>query len=334
MTPAIKRLAAATAALTLLLAGITVSATETPTPTRLSLPGATAEPTGPGGPTGGMGSGGGSQFQPPGVGGIDSGYSGGNHPAPPQGNGIDINNPATAPEANQAPQYPQGQQRTADRVPVHGTQPPNYDAPLEQVPRQPAQPPNSQQPAQTHQQPEPRQVQEPRQSSPRGEDPPTENPSSAPNISETRSSVEEQRVRKVNCDLNNRGDCQPEEDPQHMRQCEEDPAMPDTALVAWFAGMGGVVLTCGDYFHITREHFQETITDEDRTHFLQCVSKTLWDGSEWSNARPPNIGRKFQNPLTGVWGYVSVRPDKTIATAFTSGDGKDWGGCTRRGLFF
>ncbi|MGN7782842.1 hypothetical protein ACTJJE_25470 [Mycolicibacterium sp. 22603] len=121
-----------------LIAGALTSTTDTGVshPRVLGLPGATAEPTGPGGPTGpgpGNGSGGGSQFQPPGLPQGGPGYSGGNYPAPPQGNGIDINNPSAAPEYSQAPQYPQ-QSYPQRQPPVHGTQPPDYDLPPQQQP--------------------------------------------------------------------------------------------------------------------------------------------------------------------------------------------------------
>ncbi|MBU8820349.1 hypothetical protein KL864_31195 [Mycolicibacterium goodii] len=110
-----------------LAATVMVTANDAQLPGAFTMPGATAEPTGPGGPTGpGFGNGGGSQFQPPGWPQAGPGYSGGNYPAPPQGNGIDINNPSAshaAPEQSGAAQYPQ---QTREQ-PVHGTQPPDYD---------------------------------------------------------------------------------------------------------------------------------------------------------------------------------------------------------------
>ena len=104
-----------------------------------TLPAATADPTGPtGGPGGDAGGANGGQFQPPGMPNAHGGDNGGNYPAPPQGDGIDINNPSAPPEYSQAPQYtgtaPTGQQ------PVHGTQPPDYDHPVEQ-PAQASHPP-------------------------------------------------------------------------------------------------------------------------------------------------------------------------------------------------
>ncbi|WP_141868292.1 matrixin family metalloprotease [Arthrobacter sp. SLBN-53] len=135
-----------------LVAGALTHTTDTGVshPRVLGLPGATAEPTGPGGPTGpgpGNGTGGGSQFQPPGLPQGGPGYSGGNYPAPPQGNGIDINNPSAAPEYSQAPQYPQQQNDPSRQPPVHGTQPPDYDAPRQQAPSATEQAPRSEQTA-------------------------------------------------------------------------------------------------------------------------------------------------------------------------------------------
>lgn len=156
LPPVLRRMLAIVAILALAIAGITLTATENDTvPTVFTLPGATAEPTGPPGPTGpGPGSGGGSQYQPPDMGGIDGGYSGGNYPAPPQGNGIDINNPGAAPEYGQAPQYPQQHPYPSRQPPVHGTQPPNYDLPPQQAPTQQA---PQQEPQQSAQQQEPQQ---------------------------------------------------------------------------------------------------------------------------------------------------------------------------------
>ncbi|MGN7778862.1 hypothetical protein ACTJJE_05000 [Mycolicibacterium sp. 22603] len=143
------------------MAGLVVTTTDTTVVGVSALPGATAEPapTGPTGPGGGFGggSGGGQQFQPPGGPQAGPGYSGGNIPAPPQGNGIDINNPpaAQAPEYSQAPQYPQQQTYPQRQQPVHGTQPPNYDAPLQQQPSQATQQPTAQPTEQVSATPEP-----------------------------------------------------------------------------------------------------------------------------------------------------------------------------------
>ncbi|QCH23425.1 hypothetical protein [Mycobacteroides salmoniphilum] len=92
----------------------------------MGLPGATADPTGPPGPTGGLESGGGSQFQPPGLPPQQSDYQGGiNQPPLDQNNGISIYNTG----AQGAPQQPgqQGaQQADQGQQPRHGNQIPNY----------------------------------------------------------------------------------------------------------------------------------------------------------------------------------------------------------------
>lgn len=137
-----RRVLALTAIVALLAATVMVTANDAQLPGAFTMPGATAEPpapTGPGGPTGpGFGGGGGSQFQPPGWPQAGPGYSGGNYPAPPQGNGIDINNPSAAPDYNPTPQNPQQQPNASRQPPVHGTQPPDYDAPRQQPPTQQA----------------------------------------------------------------------------------------------------------------------------------------------------------------------------------------------------
>lgn len=103
-----------------------------------ALPGATGQP--PTGPTGG-GSGGGSggppfPLEPPGIPSGPSAYNSGSYPAPDQSWGIDIyQTGAQAPSgqggSNQAPNYPQQQLQ-----PANGTQPPDYDAPLQTQPAQ------------------------------------------------------------------------------------------------------------------------------------------------------------------------------------------------------
>lgn len=89
------------------------------------------------------------------------GYNSGSYPAPDQGNGISIYNsgapqgPGSQGGYQQAPNYPQQLQ------PANGTQPPNYDAPLQtpqpqRAPQQPVQSqPNEQQPQQNSPQQQP-----------------------------------------------------------------------------------------------------------------------------------------------------------------------------------
>jgi hypothetical protein len=157
---------AVTAGAAVMLAGIVVIDRDHSGGVGLSaLPGATGQPA-PTGPTGG-GSGGGMggppfPLQPPDMpSGPPNGYNSGAYPAPDQGNGISIYN-SDAPQSpgsqdgyQQAPNYPQQLQ------PANGTQPPNYDAPLQtaqpqQAPQHPAQnQPNEQQPQQNSQQQRP-----------------------------------------------------------------------------------------------------------------------------------------------------------------------------------
>lgn len=137
LAPRCRRLLAITAILAVLLAGVITTRVERGA-TLTALPGATAQPE-PSGPTGGPGGGGGPPFplQPPEMPGPPSAYNSGSYPAPDQGNGISIYN-SNAPQSpgsqgsySQAPNHPQQLQ------PANGTQPPDYDAPLQQQ-RQPS----------------------------------------------------------------------------------------------------------------------------------------------------------------------------------------------------
>ncbi|RIT45931.1 hypothetical protein D2E80_15780 [Mycobacteroides abscessus] len=122
------------------------------------LPGATAEPTGPPGPTGGgMTDGGGSQFQPPQIPNQMPDYQSGNQPPLDQSNGISIYNTGS-PGAQQVPSQ-QGAQQAPQQAqqPAHGTQIPDYQtaAPYTQGPGQANpdyQAPQQQQPEQGHEQ--------------------------------------------------------------------------------------------------------------------------------------------------------------------------------------
>lgn len=138
----VQRAMAVVAGAAVLLAGIVVIDRDRPGGVGVSaLPGATGQP--PTGPTGG-GSGGGSggppfPLEPPGMPSGPSAYNSGSYPAPDQSAGIDIyQTGAQAPDGSQgdysqAPNYPQQLQ------PANGTQPPNYDAPLQTAPSPPAQ---------------------------------------------------------------------------------------------------------------------------------------------------------------------------------------------------
>lgn len=162
-----RRAMAVTAGAAVMLASIVVIDRDTSGGVGLSaLPGATGQPA-PTGPTGGgsgSGSGSGPAFpmQPPDMPSRPpNGYNSGSYPAPDQGNGISIYN-SGAPESpgsqggsQQAPNYPQQLQ------PANGSQPPNYDAPLQtaaqpsvaptQAPHSAA--PQQRQPSQAQQQP-------------------------------------------------------------------------------------------------------------------------------------------------------------------------------------
>lgn len=145
---------------TLLLAALVTTTRDDHGSTIAALPGATAQPSVPGGGSGGSGSnGGGPPFpmQPPAMPDAPAPYNGGSYPAPYQGNGIDINNPAQQPA--QAPQQqPDFQQTNPQQLqPANGQQPPDYDAPLQSAQPQPQQQPQQQQSQQRLQQQEPQQ---------------------------------------------------------------------------------------------------------------------------------------------------------------------------------
>lgn len=137
-----------------------------------------ADPTGPGGPTGGMTDGGGSQFQPPQMPSSMPDYQGGNNQPPmDQNSGISIYNTGSpgaqqvpGQQAGQQPQQPQQAQQ-----PAHGTQIPDYQTatpytqgpgkanPDYQAPQQnsPQQPQQGQQPQQQQPSQAPTQTQQP-----------------------------------------------------------------------------------------------------------------------------------------------------------------------------
>lgn len=135
------------------------------------------------------------------------------------------------------------------------------------------------------------------------------------------------------CNSHDQGDCSSAYNFDSYKLCEAQGGyMAGSRPIAKF--VSNIYMTCDDWRHIIAQgRFQDTITDADRLDYTTCVSKALSQGEEWDRAKPPNQGYKYMNPQTGVWVYVSVRPVRpgetihTIATAFTSGDGKDWGGC-------
>lgn len=152
----VRRAMAVTAGVAVMLAGIVVIDRDHFGSVGMSaLPGATGQPA-PTGPTGG-GSGGGMggppfPLQPPDMpSGPPDGYNSGAYPAPDQGNGVSIYN-SDAPQSpgsqgySQAPNYPQQLQ------PANGTQPPNYEGPLQTAAQSSAAPspaPDSATPQQT-----------------------------------------------------------------------------------------------------------------------------------------------------------------------------------------
>lgn len=128
------------------------------------MPAAVAQPA-PTGPTGGSGGGGfgGPPFplQPPGAPDGPGSYNGGSYPAPEQGNGISIYDSGTPQGSGSQGGYQQAPNYSQQLQPANGTQPPDYDAPLQtpqpqQAPQHSAQvQPNEQQPQQNSQQQQP-----------------------------------------------------------------------------------------------------------------------------------------------------------------------------------
>ncbi len=162
-----RRAVAIVSILALLLAAIITTTLDEHGSTVTALPGAAAQPSVPGGGSGGSGGdGGGPPFpmQPPAMPEVPAPYNGGSYPAPYQGNGIDINNPAEQPAQlpQQQPNSPQGNPQQLQ--PANGQQPPDYDQPLQQPSQQP-QPQPSQQPEQQPAEQEQQQEQQQEQSS-------------------------------------------------------------------------------------------------------------------------------------------------------------------------
>ncbi len=171
----VRRALAATAITAVAMAGWHLNTSTQPGIGAIGLiPGATAEPTGPPGPTGGMTDGGGSQFQPPGQAPQLPEYQGGNNlPPMNQDSGISIYNSGAPQAGQQAGGQQAGQQpQQGAQQPQHGTQPPDYQtatpytqgpgqsnpdyqAPQQNSPQQGSQQqPQQQQPNQQQQQPQ------------------------------------------------------------------------------------------------------------------------------------------------------------------------------------
>lgn len=97
-------------------------------------------------------------------------------------------------------------------------------------------------------------------------------------------------------------------------------------VIAVFGGK--VKLMCRDYRVHILDHFQEDITSADDYNFLMCLTKAIVFGTDWDGAKT-GYGKQTHN-TKGTHGYVAINPTtNTIVTAYTSGDGKDWGGCAR-----
>lgn len=135
LSPRYRRLLVVPALLAVFLAAVITTTNDFGGSTVSVLPGATADPTGPTGGPGGDGGFNGGQFQPPGMPSPPGGYNGGSYPLPGQSDyGVDINSPSVqARQYSQASQYPQ-QSYPQRQQPVHGTQPPDYDRPLQSAP--------------------------------------------------------------------------------------------------------------------------------------------------------------------------------------------------------
>lgn len=141
---------------------------------------------------------------------------------------------------------------------------------------------------------------------------------------------------QAGCDLWDQSNCESARDFDTFKVCEAAGGyLSDGQLIAKF--QRGIYMSCGDWRHIRDSHFQANgVSDQNRWDFLNCVSNAIIYGEDWDGARPPNVGYKYKNPRSGVWVYVAVRPGvgdtpKTIASAYTSGDSKDWGGCNAGG---
>lgn len=173
MSPGLRKASAVVAIAALALGGAKVASDHTMPGSGFStVQTAAADPTGPGGPTGGPGMDGGQQFQPPQMPSSMPDYQGGNNQPPlNQDNGVSIYNSGNP----QAPQQVQGQQAGQQpqqaQQPAHGTQipdyqtatpytqgpgqaNPDYQAPQQQSPQQGQQPQQQQPNQQQEQQPQ------------------------------------------------------------------------------------------------------------------------------------------------------------------------------------
>lgn len=99
-------------------------------------------------------------------------------------------------------------------------------------------------------------------------------------------------------------------------------------------------LICSDFRHHIVDHFSTYddgyIPEEDAYNFLDCTSRALSNGVD-TNSSAGFEALKTSN-TSGTTGTVVYRFDPlatlpgslhSVYTAYTSGDGKDWGGCVR-----
>lgn len=85
-------------------------------------------------------------------------------------------------------------------------------------------------------------------------------------------------------------------------------------------------MTCGAYRHINDRHN----ANADKEHFLICLSNVNSKGGLQDAKNPLEKHKSWKNKKSNVWGNIIFDPFReSITTAFTSGDGKDWGGCAR-----
>jgi hypothetical protein len=130
------------------------------------------------------------------------------------------------------------------------------------------------------------------------------------------------------CSSSDRSDCRTSGTIEEMVMCERNMSRPEDLIHQWW---GQYVLSCESWIHIWHNHFPADATDRDRMDFAVCVGAALsvQYGRPWNNARYPNHGYAYRNPDTDTWGYVVVGDKGLVTTAYTSGDGRDWGGCAR-----
>lgn len=85
-------------------------------------------------------------------------------------------------------------------------------------------------------------------------------------------------------------------------------------------------LTCGVYRHINDDHNAHS----DKENFLRCLAAVNSKGGLQDAKNPLQKHKSWKNKKSNVWGNIIFDPyNEMITTAYTSGNGKDWGGCAR-----